>query len=63
MREQWGFEEEMKDALWNSKAFKKKSRRQQNLEIYQVKIFAHTDIKSDFVSLYSDARLYCAFYQ
>ena len=50
MREQWGFEEEMKDALWNSKAFKKKSRRQQNLEIYQVKLFAHTSSKGDLVS-------------
>ena len=36
MKEEWGFEEEMKDAPWNSKAFQKKSRRQQNLEIYQV---------------------------
>ena len=89
MREQWGFEEDMKEALWNSKvfqcdddndgrdnhqnnnelkaiqknnnddrdhynennalwhlkAFQKKSRRQQNLEIYQVNTL-HTKLMS-----------------
>ena len=67
MKEQWGFEEEMKDAPWNSKAFQKKSRRQQNLEIYQVTDLVTGDEQADahgqrcplLVILYIDKGVLC----